>query len=78
MTVAEKISHKIVHLPMTDQEEVLELVERIENFRNNKTSTPNGSEKKHSLTLIAEMAVDMGIKDLAERHDFYAHGKLEE
>jgi hypothetical protein len=38
-----------------------------------------GKEKiVHPLTQIAELAIDTGITDLAERHDFYAHGKLEE
>ncbi len=32
----------------------------------------------HPLTQIAELAIDTGITDLSERHDFYAHGKLEE
>jgi predicted DNA-binding antitoxin AbrB/MazE fold protein len=31
----------------------------------------------HPLTLIARLAVDTGVTDLAERHDTYAHGKLE-
>jgi len=33
-------------------------------------------EPVHALTLIANMAVDVGVDDLAERHDFYAHGNL--
>lgn len=35
-------------------------------------------EPVHALTLIADLAVDVGVDDLAERHDFYAHGKLED
>lgn len=35
-------------------------------------------EPVHALTLIANLAVDVGVDDLAERHDFYAHGKLED
>lgn len=38
---------------------------------------PNG-EPVHALTLIANMATDVGVTDLAERHDFYANGKLED
>jgi predicted DNA-binding antitoxin AbrB/MazE fold protein len=37
-----------------------------------------GGEVIHPLTLIARLAVDAGVTDLAERHDFYAHAKLED
>lgn len=30
------------------------------------------------LTRIAKMAKDVGVTDFAERHDFYANGKLED
>jgi predicted DNA-binding antitoxin AbrB/MazE fold protein len=32
----------------------------------------------HPLTTILNLATDMGVTDLAARHDYYAHGKLEE
>jgi hypothetical protein len=32
----------------------------------------------HPLTQILALATDMGVTDLAERHDRYAHGKLDE
>lgn len=79
MTVAETISQKVVHLPIRYQEEILELVEQIEvRHKNGKTVHTENNGTKHALTLIAEMAVDMGVTDLADRHDFYAHGKLED
>jgi hypothetical protein len=79
MTVAETITEKISHLPIKDQQQVLQLVEQIE-LRQKKrhTSTSTNGEVKHALTLLAEMAVDMGVTDLADRHDYYAHGKLED
>lgn len=41
-------------------------------------SAEQNGEPVHALTLIANMAVDVGVTDLAERHDFYAHGTLED
>ena len=78
MTVAETISQKVVHLPIQDQEEVLELVEQIEVrcLKRNRPDTTNGNSK-HPLDLLAEIRID-GPPDLSERHDFYAHGKLED
>ncbi|HQU85451.1 MAG TPA: hypothetical protein PKY59_20080 [Pyrinomonadaceae bacterium] len=35
-------------------------------------------EPVYALTLIANLAIDVGVDDLAERHDFYAHGRLED
>ncbi len=75
MNVAETIQQKINHLPPQAQQEVLEIVEKIGKRYQVQEATP---EIKHPLTLIAEMAVDAGVSDLAERHDFYAHKKLEE
>ena len=78
MNVAEIISEKVVHLPISDQQEILELVENIESRRKQgKSMAPVDRKQKHPLTVIAEMAVDMNITDFADRHDFYAHGKME-
>ena len=79
MTVAETITEKIVHLPIHKQKQILEFIERIE-VRHIPVKNGNVESRsdKHPLTLIAELAVDMGVTDLAERHDFYAHGKLED
>ena len=80
MTIAETISQKVFHLPPKAQEEVLSIVERIE-VRYSEDSQPfneNGAEGRHVLDRIAELAVDVGVDDLAERHDYYAHGKLED
>jgi hypothetical protein len=74
MNVAETIQQKIVHLPPKAQAEVLEIIEQIEQ----RYQTKEEKQTKHPLTLIAEMAIDTGVSDLAERHDFYAHNKLED
>ncbi len=34
------------------------------------------SEAPYALAEIGRMAIDMGIEDLAARHDWYAHGRL--
>ena len=34
----------------------------------------NGQEE-YPLSVISELATDMGVPDLAERHDDYAHGR---
>ncbi len=70
-------------MPPQAQEEVLEAVEQIEErYQTKKTSAePNAGKNGeiiHPLTLIANIAIDAGVTDLAERHDFYAHGKLED
>jgi hypothetical protein len=38
---------------------------------------PN-SESPYPLTLIENIATDMGVTDLAEHHDRYAHASLED
>ena len=81
MTTLETIHQKVIHLPPKAQEEVLEAVERIEEQYQveDVANSENGkSEGKHPLTLIAELALDAGVTDLAERHDFYAHRKVED
>jgi len=70
MNVAETIQQKVHRLPFEAQKEVLEIVEQVESRYQPKT--------EHPLTLIANISIDMGVTDLAERHDFYAHGKLED
>lgn len=34
------------------------------------------SETPYALTEIGRLAIDMGVDDLAVRHDWYAHGRL--
>ena len=36
------------------------------------------SPEDYPLTVIGRLATDMGIADLGENHDQYAHGKLKE
>jgi len=79
MNVAETIQQKIVHLPPKAQEEVLEILEQIEQrYQTKQSFVEQNGEVVYPLTLIAEIAIDAGVTDLAERHDFYAHGKLED
>lgn len=61
-------------MPPQAQQEVLEIIEKI----GKRYQIQKGTQTKHPLTLIAEMAIDAGVSDLAERHDFYAHKKLED
>ncbi len=68
MNVAETIQQKVYRLPLKAQQEVLEIVEQVES---------RYQTKEHPLTIIAKIQID-GPPDLAERHDFYAHGKLED
>ncbi len=74
MNITETIQQKVYRLPLTAQQEVLEVVEQIEE----RYQAKDEKQKEHPLTLIANMAKDLGVTDLAERHDFYAHGKLED
>ncbi|OLE50899.1 MAG: hypothetical protein AUG51_25700 [Acidobacteria bacterium 13_1_20CM_3_53_8] len=34
-----------------------------------------GGEEEYPLTAIRSLATDMGVSDLAENHDYYAHGR---
>ena len=49
-----------------------------ENGKSTEKIAEQNGESVHALTLIANMAMDVGVTDLAERHDFYANGKLED
>ena len=81
MNVVETIREKVFHLPPKAQEEVLKQVEQIEE-RYHISHDPSGSngngEGTYPLSLIADLAMDVGVTDFAERHDFYANGKLED
>jgi len=68
-----KIAERAIEVtPQQAQDEVLEIVEKIEE----RYQTEN--KKEHPLTKIAKMPRDFGITDFAEKHDFYANGKLED
>ena len=78
MTVAETISEKVLHLPLSEQRNVLEMVKRIEiDHQNRAADAVVDKPTRHILELLAEIRID-GPPDLADRHDFYAHGKLED
>ena len=70
MTVAETIQAKVYRLPLAAQKEVLQTIEKMEESYK--------SKKEHPLTKIAKIAKDVGVTDLAEKHDFYTSGKLED
>jgi hypothetical protein len=74
MNVVETIQQKVTQLPPQAQREILEIIERIEK----RYQAAVKKETVHPLTVIAELAIDAGVTDLAERHDFYAHRKLED
>lgn len=73
MNTVETIQQKVIHLPPQAQAEVLEIVEQIER----RYQAETGKETVHALDLLAEIRIE-GPTDLAERHDYYAHGKLED
>ncbi len=73
MNVAETIQKKVYHLPPDAQQEVLKIVEEI----GNRYRTNEEKQMAHPLDLLAEIQID-APPDFAEKHDFYAHGKLEE
>ena len=72
MSVVEIIQQKVLRLPLPAQEEVLAIVEQLEaQYQPKENQT-----LAHPLDLLAELAID-APPDLATRHDFYAHGKVE-
>ena len=79
MNTVETIHEKVHRLPLEAQKEVLEAVEQIEKrYLKNGGSTENDKKVEHPLALLGKIKIDFPHSDLAERHDFYAHGKLEE
>ena len=80
MNIAETIQSKVFHLPAQAREEILEFVEQVEGRYSSveKTEGSNGDDSStYPLRTIANLSFDVGISDLAERHDFYSTGKLE-
>ncbi len=78
-TTVETIQQKITHLPTDAQEEVLEIVKIIEKRYTEKDKpSENLDDVEYPLTTIGKIRIDFEHSDLAERHDFYAHNKLEE
>ena len=81
MSTIETIQEKIQRLPLAAQEEVLAAVHQIERRYQEKASAAEQKDTQavvHPLTLITQMTVDVKVTDLADRHDYYAHGKLED
>lgn len=73
MNLAETIQQKVYHLPPDAQQEVLEIVEEI----GKRYQMKEKKQTAHPFDLLAEIQID-APPDFAERHDFYAHGKLED
>ena len=79
--MVETIREKVFHLPPKAQEEVLRQIEQIEErYSTNQDPAPSNGNSKNAypLRLIADLAMDVGVTDFAERHDFYSNGKLED
>jgi hypothetical protein len=74
MNVVETIQQKVTQLPPQAQREILEIIEQIEERYQ---SVADKNEDVHALTLLSQIRIE-APPDFAERHDFYAHGKLEE
>jgi hypothetical protein len=79
MSAIEIIKEKLRRLPLAAQEEVLEAVRQIERRHQEKEAAEQhgAPEAAHPLTLLTQIQID-APPDFAERHDFYAHGKLED
>ena len=65
-------------LPLTDGEKLQIATLILEEVTRKTPTAASNSDAVHALTLIANIAIDVGITDLAEKHDFYAHKKLED
>lgn len=65
----------IQKIPMLSEDEQKHLLEEIENFLINKNGDSGETDETriYSLTFIKSLAIDMGVNDLAENHDKYAH-----
>ncbi len=42
-----------------------------------KKESESGDKEEYPLTAILSLATDMGVTDLADNHDYYAHGRSE-
>ena len=80
MSTVETIQIKLSHLPPSAQEEVLGAVEEIEARYKSMSNGDENGQGDSLMSLFVQLAniqID-GPTDLAERHDFYAHGQREE
>lgn len=69
MNVVETITQQIFHLPPEAQDEVLQIDEQIQDRY---SMDSNGyAERVNPLRQLADLATDVGVTDLAERHDFW-------
>lgn len=75
--ITEAIFEKVPLLTEEQQREILEMTEKL---LNREKRPPEQLERPdgHPLTLLGEIQIDFEHDDLAERHDFYAHGKIED
>jgi len=67
-------------LPLSEHEQLklaTLILNKISRNTGKKTETEK-SEKEHPLSVIGRIKVDVGTIDFADKHDFYAHGKLED
>lgn len=65
MNIVEIIQQKVIQLPPQAQNEVLEIVEKIEERYHSE------NKKEHPLTKIAKMAKDIGVTDFAAKKEFF-------
>lgn len=77
MNTVKAIQEKLDRLPPAAQQEALAAIEQIERRYQAKETVGHNGETPYALDLLAEIRID-APPDLAERHDFYAHGKLED
>lgn len=70
--------------PLSEQEQlklaalIINKISSKTNGGTDKKTMPEETEVEHPLSVIGRIKVDVGVSDFADRHDFYAHGKLEE
>ncbi len=43
-----------------------------------KKESESGDQGEYPLTAVLSLATDMGVTDLAENHDYYAHGRAKQ
>lgn len=84
-TVQEIYTKTILPLPDSEKLQIATLIlEEVtgkaesEKQRSTDESAGQNGEPVHALTLLAQIKLEGAPADLAERHDFYAHGKLED
>ena len=74
MTLGEQLAKEIEDLPPESQEKVMRLIHFIKGRSFISPKGKTGARKSNALVDMDGIAIETGIRDLAEYHDHYTYG----